>query len=264
MSILIITEGAIMRLKVDLKRITKYNKISINYSYKLAAAIYWAINRSSRELSEKIHKTIKYKYFTFSLLNIPKRKIINDKIMIQGEDAYFYVSSPDKTIIKSIAEGFLANNQIDIDSVSFRIKDIKIYEGPNFQHGKYRFSTLSPIVLRTIDRKDEKRYTRYLYVTDDEFYTKLRENLIRRYTTYYNKVPEDQHFEITKIYMFKPVKYMIKNTFHRGNRIVFDAVGSPELLKFAYESGLGEKTAMGFGMLKVFLRGYKSLSNTGL
>ena len=243
-----------MRIKVDLERISKNDEFTINYSYKLAAVLFGALSVASSELATKIHEVKKYKFYTFSQLHIPERQILGDRIKITGKNAYFYVSSPDKDLIKAFVEGLLSLGQFQLDRVSFEISKLRLYEGPRFEKSRVRFSTLSPIVLRVISDEKKTKRVRYLYVTDTIFYEQLKKNLIRRYTTYHGRAPEDETFEIKRVLSFKPVSYMVKGTYHRGNKLVFDVYGSAELLSFAYDCGLGEKTAMGFGMLKMARR----------
>jgi len=237
-----------LRIKVDLVRISKCNEISINYGYKLYAALINTISRSSEEVAKNLHNTKKYKHFTFSLLQIPKREIIGDRIRILGRKAYFYASSPNDDLIEELIKGLLIEQQIMLDRLLLAVKKIRLYNPIEFEEKPYTFSTLSPIILRTLNDSKE---TRYLYIVDYEFPEKIRENLIRRYTAFYGHPPENDKFDITDVILFKPVKYIIKDIHHRGSRAIFQVEGSPELLKFAYESGLGEKTAMGFGMVKI-------------
>jgi len=240
-----------MRIKVDLERTSKNDELTINYSYKLAAVLFGALSIASKELATKIHETKKYKFYTFSQLHIPERQILDDRIKITGDKAYFYISSPDKNLIRAFVEGLLSQGQFELDRVSFEIAKLRVYEGPKFEKDRVRFSTLSPIVLRVISDERKTKRVRYLYVTDTIFYEQLKKNLIRRYTAFYGNAPEDETFEIKRILSFKPVSYLVKGIYHRGNKLVFEVYGSAELLSFAYDCGLGEKTAMGFGMLKL-------------
>lgn len=243
-----------MRLKIDFLLEGKRNILPFNYSYKLAAVILGAIYKSNKELADSIHNGGRYKYLTFSQIQIPKREIAGDRIRILSEKVYFYVSSPSRNILNSVVEGFLTDPMVQIDHTFFRVEKVKIYNTPKFGRGKYLFSTLSPIVLRVMRTINGEKQPRYLYVTDDEFMDRLKENLLRKYAVYYGEEPADKSFRILRVYSFKPVAFEVKGTYHRGNKIVFSATGSPELLKFAYESGLGEKTAMGFGMIKLMRR----------
>ena len=241
-----------MRIKVDLLRISKRNKIPINYLYEMSTLLRDLIYDSKpqkhiRNVSVYLRK---FKYLTFSLLQVPKRGIIRNYIVIKGNEAYFYVSSPERTLLECVENGLSEIGTIDFVGVKFKIRNIRFYSGPRFIKGLYRFSTLSPIILKSKDHSNQKHTIRYLYATDDEFREALKTNLIRRFISYYMEVPFDSTFEIRKIHRFKPVTYQIRNRYYRGNRIIFDAYGSPELLKFAYESGLGEGTHLGFGMLK--------------
>lgn len=241
-----------MRIKVDLLRTSKRNKIPINYLHELSALLRDLIyNSKSQKYTRKVNTYLRrFKYLTFSLLQIPERIIIRNYIIVKGNEAYFYVSSPERTLLECVENGLSEIDTIDFVGVKFKIRNIRLYSGPRFTKGLYRFSTLSPIILKSQNHSNQKYTTWYLYVTDDEFQEMLKTSLIKRFISYYMQVPFDSTFEIRKIHRFKPVTYQIGNRYYRGNRIIFDAYGSSELLKFAYESGLGEKTYLGFGMLK--------------
>ena len=171
---------------------------------------------------------------------------------MKDEQAYFYVSSPNDSLLKHIKEGLLKKSIFSLAGIKFKIASIDSYAGPKFTRGIYRFSTLSPIVLRVPENNDSGlKKIRFMYATDDDFQTALKINLIKRFVSYYSQIPTTSTFEIKKIHRFKPVTYRIGTKYYRGNRIVFEVFGSPELLKFAFECGLGEYTHLGFGMVKV-------------
>jgi len=49
----------------------------------------------------------------------------------------------------------------------------------------------------------------------------------------------------------KAKRLKIANNYRRCSLMEFEVQGSTELLEFAYEAGIGEKNAMGFGCLEV-------------
>ncbi|RLF31596.1 MAG: CRISPR-associated endoribonuclease Cas6, partial [Thermoplasmata archaeon] len=231
----------------------KRNKLFINYLTELSELLREIlISVKSTKIKRTTKKiSFKYKFITFSLLQIPNRTVVTDYIIMNDEKAYFYISSPNNTLLECIKDGLIAKGTLSLAGAKFEISSIRVYAGPKFIRGTYRFSTLSPVVIRATNNKTAReRKILYLYATDRDFKEALKLNLIKRFISYYHQVPLDSTFEIKKIHRFKPVAYRIGNRYYRGNRIIFDVFGSPELLRFAYESGLGEETFLGFGMLK--------------
>ncbi|MEM4541521.1 MAG: CRISPR-associated endoribonuclease Cas6, partial [Archaeoglobaceae archaeon] len=81
-----------MRLKLSF-RIPSPSPINVNYSYHLASAIYRAIERAEPKLSMELHLPNVPKFFTFSKLMIPKKRIEGDKIIAESEEVHLFFSS---------------------------------------------------------------------------------------------------------------------------------------------------------------------------
>jgi len=111
------------------------------------------------------------------------------------------------------------------------------------------FSTISPIIVRTVHEEKGKLRIHDLYPTDIKFYENLRSNLIKKYKKLYNE--ERENILFSKPFSTKFMRIQIKNTYHRASLMVFEAKGDRKLLMLGYETGFGEKNSMGFGMVKV-------------
>lgn len=233
-----------MRVKVSLKG---EGQIPFNYNLALAGAIYGNIKRVDSDLAYKIHSSIDYKYFTFSLLQIPKRKISSKGIYVE-EDAYFLISSPIRDIATCFVEGILEKPEVRIDQVHFDVEKIEVLKNPEFNEVAV-FSTISPIIVRTVHEEKGKLRIHDLYPTDIKFYENLRSNLIKKYKKLYNE--ERENILFSKPFSTKFMRIQIKNTYHRASLMVFEAKGDRKLLMLGYETGFGEKNSMGFGMVKV-------------
>jgi len=233
-----------MRAKVSLKG---KGQIPFNYNLALAGAVYSNIKRVNSDLAYTIHSSINYKYFTFSLLQIPKRKVSSQGIYVE-DNAYFLVSSPIRDIVASFVEGILENPEVRIGKVRFDVESVEVSKIPEFNGGAV-FSTVSPIVVRTVEEENGKLRIRDLYPTDIKFYENLKSNLIKKYENLYNEEKEDISF--SRPFSTKFMRIQIKNTYHRASLMVFEAKGDGKLLKLGYEAGFGEKNSMGFGMVKI-------------
>lgn len=236
-----------MRVKVSL---CGRGLIPFNYNLALAGAVYGPIKRADSDLAYSIHSSTGYKFFTFSFLQIPKRKISKKGIYV-GDGAYFFVSSPKKEIIHCFVEGILENPEVVIDNVQFDVESVEIMKRPHF-NGKTVFSTLSPIIVRTAKEENGDLRVIDLYPTQPKFYENLKSNLVNKYKMLYHIRKENISF--SKPFSTKCKRIQIKNTFHRASFMVFEVGGDTELLELGYETGFGEKNSMGFGMVKITRR----------
>jgi CRISPR-associated endoribonuclease Cas6 len=237
--------GISMRVKVDFEVID--NVLDINYNYQVASFIYRCIQQANPDLSLDLHKPNGFKFFTFSRIDIPKKRfeIQEDKLVIQSDRVYLYLSTPKTEIAMSFIEGLMKNPEAKICGAKFVVSNVKILREPKIGD-KARFATLSPISVSTV--KNGRQYD--LYPKDLKFYENLRANLVKKYIALNKKTPENCDLEITPLRV-KPKRIRVKNTHHRCVEMVFDAKGSKELLEVGYQAGFGERNSMGFGMVKV-------------
>ncbi|MCS7119377.1 MAG: CRISPR-associated endoribonuclease Cas6 [Archaeoglobaceae archaeon] len=235
-----------MRLKIDFKSNPNIS-IDLNYSHHLSSAIYRAIERADSTLSLKLHLPNVPKFFTFSKLMIPKKRIEGEKIIIESETVYFFFSTPKNELAQKLVEGLFLKPEIKIGPSKFILSQIEVLEEKKIGE-KEKFVTLSPINASKVDPNTGKAID--LYPTEKEFYDVLKQNLVKKYKILYKKEPESDGLEFEPL-SFKPKRIRIKNTWHRCVEMVFKAEGNPELLEIGYKAGFGAKNSMGFGMVKV-------------
>lgn len=221
-------------------------EVNLNHSYHLASLIYRSIEKIDPSLSLELHKPSEFKFFTFSKLMVPKKRlrIVKDKMIIDG-DAYFYFSTMKNGIGVCLIEGLLTNPEVKIGDAKLVVSEIKLLKEAKIGR-KERFVTLSPINVTTVGNGKIVD----LYPENPKFYENLRNNLIKKHIAFYGKEPENNKLNF-KVLKSKPKRIKIKNTFHRCVEMVFEAEGSEELLEIGYKAGFGERNSMGFGMVKV-------------
>ena len=158
-----------MRLKLSLRQTRPNQSISINYQYLISSFIYHTIETSSREYSEWLHEkgyasgNKKFKLFTFSMLNIPKRNIEFNKIRILSDEIELTVSMISDKAVEHFIIGMFENQKVRLfdreNEAEFVIKTVEMIPDPEFS-GKINFKTISPIVLtkRTIYKGKESAY----------------------------------------------------------------------------------------------------------
>lgn len=117
-----------MRVKTSL---TGKGSIPFNYNMALAGAVYGAVKRANTELASQIHSSTKYKYFTFSLLQIPERRVSPKGIYVEG-GCFFLVFSPTREVISSFVEGILERHEVRIGGVQFEVEGVELMRSPEF------------------------------------------------------------------------------------------------------------------------------------
>ena len=208
---------------------------------------------ADKDIAARIHQSGDYKFFTFSELQIMKRKPLKDYLISEDGKIGLYVSSPNTEFIKSLVEGFLTNPQIKILNKKAWIEKITLLKKPRIKK-RMKFKTLSPIITRTLKEENGKLKQWDLNPADLKFYENLQKNLINKYIAFHGEYKGDEYVKIT------PEQESIKRkrikipkegaeTYHRAYHMRFEIEADPRLIEFAYDSGIGEKNSMGFGMV---------------
>jgi len=145
------------------------------------------------------------------------------------------------------------------------MEQVELLKQPTFKK-QMKMKTMSPVVAR-IKRDDGK--IRDLNPGDLRFYTALQQNLIKKYNSFYGNYDGDEYVKIVpEMNSVKRKRITIdKNgsqTHHRAYLMHFEMEADPELVKFAYDTGLGEKNSMGFGMVDASLNNNLNLRNKGI
>ncbi len=239
-----------MRIKVHLRG---SGILPFDYHYHLSSAMYKYKEIANRELSARLHYSKEIKTFTFSEIQVPKRRIGKRGIEILDDYAYIIYSSPNKDYVEAIVEGMLSVPELRVGALKFTIESVEVLPVPQIDWGNVLFKTLSPVAVHTF--VNGKKVP--LYPTDPQWYTNIEKNIKHQYEKVYGEKHEGR---ITvETLEFKPKKYEFKKK--QGKKEQSGAVyavhghfrfkGEPELIKFAYEAGIGERGAQGFGCLKV-------------
>jgi len=238
-----------MRVKIVVE---KLNNVPLSYDhlYFLSSMLYTRLSESNIKLANETHSHTGFKFYNFSQI-IPSGKFLMNKIGIDFSSGYFILSSPDTEFIRSYTEGLLQKPEFNLGDAKFILRSVEILPARSFNGESLRFKTLSPVYVKTKRELSGKLVEWDLYPKDGKFYANVQTNLLERFEEFYNKDPEDTHFEITKVHWSKPKRVKIKDNYRRCSLMEFDLSASPELVQFVYDAGLGEKTGVGFGCLEV-------------
>jgi len=213
--------------------------------------LYFKLAGADIILANETHAHQGFKFYTFSNLVLMNRKACKSGLCF--ERAYFILSSPDNRFIKSFAEGLLQQPEFYLDGPSgranFVIERIEILQEIFFGDECW-FKALSPIYIKTMRKEGDGLREIDLYPTEPKFYENLHRNLTERFSEFYGMAPVD-HFDVVETADIKPKRIKIAESYRRCSLMCLRIQASPELLKFAYDAGLGEKNAMGFGCVEV-------------
>ncbi|KZX12045.1 CRISPR-associated endoribonuclease Cas6 [Methanobrevibacter curvatus] len=240
-----------MRLKISLKSKNSLF-IPFNYNHIISSIVYSKI--ADLDLASKLHSSKTFKFFTFSQLNIKQRKIVKEGIISKNGEFDFQISSPNDHLIKSLVEGYLDDLTVSFKGEKLFVEKVELLANPKFEN-EANVKTISPIIARIKKEVDGKLKPWDLSPGDQKFYTNLENNLIKKYNDFYSKEIKIGDIKISSDMKFVKRKRITiekgdMKTFHRAFMMDLNLEGDKELIKFAYDCGLGEKNSMGFGMIR--------------
>ena len=239
-----------MRLKIHLKAKNNF-KVPFNYNHIVSSIIYNKI--MDLDFAQELHSSNTFKFFNFSQLNIPKRKIAEDGIIARNGVINFYLSSPDDLLIKNIVNGFVDDLEVKFQNEKLTVTKIEALKTPDFSE-KSEFKTLSPIIIRdTQERADEIK--RIDLAPSDKFFKGIENNLVKKYCQFNEIENTDKKINVySEMANVKRKRITIpkgpNTTYHRAYMMDLILEGDLDLIEFAYDVGLGEKNSMGFGMIR--------------
>lgn len=241
-----------IRLQITLKNPEGIIKVPFNYNHILSAILYNKIKDVL--LSEKMHESKDFKFFTFSQLYIKNKKRFKRGFISLSGEISFYFSSPNEELVLNILDGFLDDKEVLFINQKLVVNKIEVIKNPEFSE-KMEFNTLSPLYAKIIKIFDNKK-VQWDLTPGESFFKALEKNLIKKYIKYNNLNHTDKTINVySQMKKVKRKRITIKNgnesTFHRCFLMDVVLEGDIDLIRFAYDCGLSEKNSMGFGMLKV-------------
>jgi len=225
--------------------------LPIHYNHLVQAMIYSAINDPA--LKQKIHdvgfpfEKRSFKLFTFSRLNghfLRKENHLN----FSGP-CTIVVSSPYDGIMSELSRHIFSRGHIILGGNLLPIQDIRVEKTPDFS-SRQKIVMLSPVVMYTTLEKGTRKYTYYFNPWQQEFGQLIQKNLLKKYYSFYEKYPEDDSFSIIPCKnkdnrLEKIIKY--KGGVVKGWMGKYEISGNLELIRLAYDAGIGGKNSQGFG-----------------
>lgn len=249
-------------------------ELPVNYNYLLQSMIY---NSVSEKLSGFLHcrgydygKRF-FKMFVFSRLSGNYRlyrRQDGNAVIVFSPVMSFYLSSPVEQILQEFANRMISGAALRMGGSEVSISSVEVLKSPPFLGETALIKMLSPITARRTFAVGEEEdgdwskrelgreeKTRYFSPLDVEFSPLVRRNLLKKYAAFYGREAEETALEL------KPILFSERHNFHlvnykgfivKGYSGVYEARGAGELLRFAWDCGLGERNSQGFGMFDVW------------
>lgn len=257
-----------MRIKLTLELNTQSGgrEIPINYQYPLQCAVYSILSKSDVEFTTHLHDYGYqhrdggkiFKLFTFSNLIVPNYGIDKERerLIIKSNRVYMYISFQPEKDIQQFIKGIFTQQSFRIyDQLSeaeFFIREVQVMPPLEYRPEDV-FQTLSPIC---ISLRNDRGYMDYLRPDHSLYETGILTGLLSRYKVITGKEYEGEKYcHLNLLNEPKSTLISIKSgkangTRVRGFRYKFQIDLPEPLMQIAWESGLGEKGSMGFGMIE--------------
>ncbi len=251
-----------MRLRLKLSPRGAERTLPINYQYEVAAWIYKVIHRSDAAFAEWLHSRgysfhgKRFKQFTFSHLRIPERRVEGDRIVMLGSLAEMQVSFAVERAVEHFLGGLFADQQFSIGDrqsrASFLVEQVETLAEPDFNAG-LRLRALSPIC---VGRGNDGRGATYIGPEARDYAERITANLRAKLGSISADAMSTEPVAVRQIGTAKSRLIRIKTDTEHETRVrAFqfrcDLSGPADLLRVAYQAGLGEKNSLGFGCMEV-------------
>lgn len=242
-----------MRMVIQLRKEGVID-LPIHYNHLLQSFIYRNMEKGLAEfLHERGYKygERSYKCFTFSRLL--------GKVMVRGERLLFLppveliISSPMLEILEGFVRGVINRDDLVIGENAVHLESIDVQKTPRLVSGM-RIKMLSPVTIYSTLKDGEGRKKTYYYTPwERDFSNLLKENLWRKYKALYGVSVEGKEFKIKPVKVRREDEKIIKykGTVIKGWMGIYEIEGDSELLRLAYEAGLGSKNPQGFGCFAI-------------
>lgn len=244
-----------MRLKL---KFSFKNTLSlpIHYNHIIQGFIYE--NISDRIFRKFLHdEGYKYEKRNFKLFTFSR---IDGKFDINPNNKTINFNSPITIVVSSVLEDFindfgstlLKKDFLFLGKTEIQLEEISAYK-PNINEDKVVITMLSPMVIYSTVEVHGKKKTIY-YKPDDEVFNELiHQNLLKKYKSFYGTDLKESYFHIEPIGKDKMKQVITKyrEFIIKGWIGEYEIKATPEIIKFAYDTGLGSKNAQGFGCFEI-------------
>ncbi len=234
--------------------------LPIHYNHIVQSFIYSSLDTmTAKFFHEQGYKFKKRRFtlFTFSKLLCKNRKILPTKkqIILKG-DIILKIASINSNLLESFATYLVQQGNFRLKDNVCILKSIEVEMPPSLD-APYRVRAISPITTySTVYTSEGKKKTYFYTPFENEFQTKLFENLKRKALAYLGdsiKLPNLDNAYIKPIKVSKNNEAIInfKGFWIKGWSGIYEIFLPQLYFDIAYNAGLGAKNSQGFGMLEI-------------
>jgi len=258
-----------MRFTLTFRNLRPGAAIPINYQYELSSWIYRILQEGDSDFSEWLHNHgyrlngKQFRLFTFSGLQLPRFKREDDRLRLFGDFLRLKISFCIEDSAQHFIMGLFREQAFELgDRISqapLQVESIEAIAPPSFSN-QYVFHALSPICISS--QPEGRPQALYHHPKEPKYGQRLLGNLVQKYHAYClaRELPfEERHFQVGQMgfrLLNSPKSRLVTLAAHtsrqtkiRGFMYQFELQTPPELLRFAYQAGVGEKNSMGFGFV---------------
>lgn len=236
-------------------------RLPIQYNYAIQGMIY---NHLGSEYSSQLHdegyayQNRNFKLFTFSRLNGEFKQLRESNEILFYPPITIIISSPIERFVYELGYSLLISDDLRLGDNSVKVSEFNALPEPKISSTE-TIGMQSPItVYSTLKTQDNKSKTYYYSPYEQDFTRLIESNLKKKYSLIHDKEPkDDQTLSIKPLKVSKNSEVIIryKGTIIKAWRGVYILEGDPELIKVAYDAGLGNKNSQGFGCFKFLTKG---------
>ena len=261
-----------MRFKIELTATSKNRRLPLNYQYELSAATYHILACGNETYAEWLHENgfqldngKQFKLFTFARIQPTKYRILRqtNQLELQSDKVEWQISFLPEKSTQRFVEGLFQKRVFEVGNrqsvVQFQVDSIEMLPSPEFTDAM-TFETLSPISVsqRSEDGRDGYPQSADEFSNAEWVRKRLLQNLLDKYESFYGKTFQEEPF-LNLMVLTEPKSALVtikagttQETKVRGYMCRMALHCPAELMRIAYESGLGEGNSQGFGCLERF------------
>lgn len=236
-------------------------RLPIQYNQVIQGMIY---RNLGNEYSGKLHdegyayEKRSFKLFTFSRLVGKFQQSKESNEILFYPPVTLTISSPIERFIYELGYSLLISDDLYLGSSPVKVSNFNALSEPEITSSEV-IGMLSPMtVYSTLKTIDDRSKTYYYSPYEDEFSRLIESNIKKKYALIYGRdTRDDQTLSIKPLKVGKNSELIIKykDTIIKAWRGVYLLEGDPELIKVAYDSGLGGKNSQGFGCFRFLKKG---------
>ncbi|MBO8159475.1 CRISPR-associated endoribonuclease Cas6 [Thermosyntropha sp.] len=193
-----------------------------------------------------------FKLFTFSKLLGDITVDRDKKVVTFASPVRLVISSPVEKFITDVAETLIRGGVKVLGNNLVEVEGIKVHREPDFRD-KVLVKMLSPVVAYSTEINAERKKTRYYSPWEEKFTALINQNLHKKFEIINREKCADE-IEVIPVGnggdKFSRIIYY-KNFIVKGYDGDYWLRGNPELIKIAYNTGLGSKNSQGFGCFEI-------------